>query len=254
MARPSNILISTIKRNQRLRGPTSSEQQNDMQAEVLRDLTVYQQEWNNKIVPLCSILPDGSDDLAVDAFLNGLDGRTVYVNAEASNAAATVRFYNLVKDRPNTVYEQLQDLYATIDNLSIENDTVADHTHDVFTDEDDGFAPASGGGVQNYLRADGTWSFPSVMPTTSVSINTTLTTAHYTLRVDASGGSRTITLPLASSVTGRIFVIKKIDSTGNTVVLDANGSELIDGQANQTLASQYAGLTVQSNGTGWDIL
>jgi hypothetical protein len=118
MARPSNILVSTIKRNQRLRGPTSSEQQNDMQAEVVRDLTVYQQQWNDRIVPLCSTIPDGSDDLAVNAFLNGLDGRTLYVHAGATNSAGTLKYFNVTKDRPNTVYEQFQHVYDAISSAA----------------------------------------------------------------------------------------------------------------------------------------
>jgi hypothetical protein len=34
------------------------------------------------------------------------------------------------------------------------------HAHDVFTDVDDGYAPASGGGTENFLRADGVWAPP----------------------------------------------------------------------------------------------
>lgn len=116
MSRPSNIVIATIKRNQRFRGPTSSEQQNDFQAEVIRDLTSFQQEWNNKIVPLTSKLPDGTDDSTVNAFTNGLDGQTFYVNADATNSLSNGRYFNVSKDRPNTVFEQFVNVFTYIDD------------------------------------------------------------------------------------------------------------------------------------------
>lgn len=115
MSRPSNLLVTTTKRNQRLRGPTSSEQQNDLQAELVRDLTNIQREWNNKVVPLCQTIPDGVADSSVDAFLNGLDGQTLYVKADATNTSALATYYNTSKDRPNTVYEQFVNVYAYID-------------------------------------------------------------------------------------------------------------------------------------------
>jgi hypothetical protein len=116
MSRPSNIIVATIKRNQRFRGPTSSEQQNDFQAEVVRDLTSIQQEWNNKIVPLTSKLPDGTDDSTVNAFTNGLDGQTLYVNANATITLSGGRYYNNNKDRPNTVFEQFVNVFTYIDD------------------------------------------------------------------------------------------------------------------------------------------
>lgn len=115
MARPSNILISTVKRNQRFRGPTFSDQQNDFQSEIIRDLSVFQQQWNNNIVPLTSVLPDGTEDSEVNAFQSGLDGQTFYVKHDATATLANGNFYNAVKDRANTVYEQFVNVYTYID-------------------------------------------------------------------------------------------------------------------------------------------
>ncbi len=70
--------------------------------------------------------------------------------------------------------------------------------------------------------------------------------------------SRTVTLPLASAVaTGRFYVIK--DSSGNSnanpLTLAAAGSDLIDGEVDQTLQSDYGSIWVQSDGVSkWDIL
>lgn len=100
-------------------------------------------------------------------------------------------------------------------------------------------------------------------PTTTIDTKTahyTLTKADYTILVDASGGAVTITLPTAasaySSVTkvGKVYNVKKIDSSGNAVTLDGDGSETIDGAANQSIPTQWMNLTVQSNGSAWFIL
>lgn len=90
--------------------------------------------------------------------------------------------------------------------------------------------------------------------TTATSTDITLDVSHYTVRVDASGASRTITLPAASGCTRRIYAVKKSDSSGNTVTVDADGAETIDGATTQVLTTQYSTVVIQSNGTSWDIL
>ena len=72
--------------------------------------------------------------------------------------------------------------------------------------------------------------------------------------VDATSGALIITLPEAASSTNVQFFIKKIDATGNTVTVDGNGADTIDGLATQVIASQYTTLTVYSNGTAWFIV
>ncbi|HET9432864.1 MAG TPA: hypothetical protein VFO37_03865, partial [Chitinophagaceae bacterium] len=70
------------------------------------------------------------------------------------------------------------------------------------------------------------------------------------IAVDTSA-SRTITLPAANAVTtGRIYAIK--DETGlsntNPITIDAAGADLIDGQANVSLASNFGCIWLISNG------
>ena len=72
--------------------------------------------------------------------------------------------------------------------------------------------------------------------------------------VDASGGAKTVTLPQASTVTGRIFTVKKIDSSSNSVTLDGFSTETIDGATTKTLATQYKSFTVVSTGSVWYII
>lgn len=62
-----------------------------------------------------------------------------------------------------------------------------------------------------------------------------------------------ITLPTAVGVLG-ILNVKKIDSSGFTVIISASGGQSIDGQSNQTITSQWANLQLTASGSNWYIL
>lgn len=75
-----------------------------------------------------------------------------------------------------------------------------------------------------------------------------MTVADRTVRGDATAGSITITPVTANLCKGQIFMVKKIDSSANTVsVLSTDGATTV-------LSSQYSGVMIQSNGTNYDIL
>lgn len=61
------------------------------------------------------------------------------------------------------------------------------------------------------------------------------------------------TLPSVSSAVGQVFLFKKIDSTPYSVIVQANGSELIDGLNTQALTVQYEGFMVISDGSVWTL-
>jgi len=86
---------------------------------------------------------------------------------------------------------------------------------------------------------------------TEVSTNTTLNDAHKVVCVDATGGARTITLPTAVGVRGKVYVIKKTDSSSNAVTIDGNGAETIEGSATYSLSSQYDTVIIQCTNAGW---
>lgn len=116
-----------------------------------------------------------------------------------------------------------------------------------------GVATASGGIVLGASFTD---------KTTTLSSNTTLTTAHSTIFASASGGGFTLTLPAAAGLTGLTYTIYKVDVTaaatggGNTVTIDGNASETIGGAANQVLASNLGNgaLRIICDGSNWKIL
>lgn len=88
----------------------------------------------------------------------------------------------------------------------------------------------------------------------SKSANYTATADDFTLLVDASGGNKTITLPAASGNTGKIYVIKKTDSSGNTVTIDGDGSETIDGATTKVISTQYVSFMIQCDGSNWWVI
>jgi hypothetical protein len=71
---------------------------------------------------------------------------------------------------------------------------------------------------------------------------------------DASSAGFTVTLPAASTVSGRIFTIKKTDSTFNIVTIDGNGAEPIDGYTTRKLATQNETIKIMSNGSNFIVL
>lgn len=117
-------------------------------------------------------------------------------------------------------------------------------------------APAATVTDANYsIIVDAGWSQFSGFGAKLTTISADITLSdHYTVLVDASGANRTITLPAAVNNVGRIFVIKKIDASANTVTIDGNASETIDGATTQVISTQWASMTIQSNGANWFVL
>lgn len=96
-------------------------------------------------------------------------------------------------------------------------------------------------------------------PTSNVITNVTIihTDNTYTLKVNASGGSRIVTIPSVSSSPGRILNIKRADNTSNLVTLTTSGGVggNIDGTSNYIFTIQYQSLTIQSDKiSSWDII
>ncbi len=88
----------------------------------------------------------------------------------------------------------------------------------------------------------------------SKTANYTATVNDYVILVDASGGAVTITLPAASTVSGRLYNIKKTDSSANAVILDGNAAETVDGSATISTTTQYQSFTVVCDGTQWWVI
>ena len=83
--------------------------------------------------------------------------------------------------------------------------------------------------------------------------STTALTTDYTIAVDPTTTAATVNLPAAATVTGQIFAIKHVNSSANTVTIDASGAETIDGATTLVLTA-YNAATVQSTGSAWVVL
>ena len=82
----------------------------------------------------------------------------------------------------------------------------------------------------------------------------TITNNDFLVRVDCTSAGVTITLPPVANVRGKTCIVKKIDSSGNTLTLSGNGSDKIDGSGTKTTTIQYAIIRVISNGASWDVI
>jgi hypothetical protein len=112
--RIKRLNISAVKRNAPKRGPTSSDNYNDSFDEIVNDLAGLQSEWNNKLLPLSETIPNGDDDTTVDAFTNGLDGKTLYVDSSVDSSSTEQTYYNSPKIRPSTIKEAFDALYLEL--------------------------------------------------------------------------------------------------------------------------------------------
>lgn len=73
-----------------------------------------------------------------------------------------------------------------------------------------------------------------------------------TILANATSAGFTITLlPAATAGSGFVQTFKKTDATNNTVIIDGNGSETIDGTLTLTLSAQYDTVTLICDGSNW---
>lgn len=70
------------------------------------------------------------------------------------------------------------------------------------------------------------------------------------LLVNASGGNVVVNTPLAAGYFGTEFSIKKIDSSTNTVTVSA-GTEDIDEDSSVIITTQWASITIKSDGSNY---
>lgn len=89
---------------------------------------------------------------------------------------------------------------------------------------------------------------------TTITGDTTLDNTHHVVLCDATSGAITVTLPTSSGISGRIYHIKKTDSSTNTVTIDGNASETIDGDTTKIIRIQYDSVMITTDGSNWSII
>jgi len=100
-------------------------------------------------------------------------------------------------------------------------------------------------------------------PIVSKSANYTATSSDYQIIVDATAAARTITIPDSTSDQdlynstlgyGKIYNIKKTDSSTNSVTVQRSGTQTIDGHASIILTKAGESIGIQTDGVLWHIV
>ena len=81
-----------------------------------------------------------------------------------------------------------------------------------------------------------------------------LTVSDGVILADATTAGFTLTLPTAVGITGKVFDLKKIDSSANVVTVATTASQTIDGSSTLSISVQWDSFTVVSNGANWSII
>lgn len=101
----------------------------------------------------------------------------------------------------------------------------------------------------------------STVPQAGIYAVTSTTTTPYTalssdqlICMDATAGTKTINLPAIASNLGREYLLKKCDTSTNSVILDPNASELIEGASTLTMYAPGATYRIVATATQWEII
>jgi len=147
------------------------------------------------------------------------------------------------------------------------NTAVTDDTFALFSDSLDVFAATTSAELAGVISDETgtgllvfgtspTIATPSLtLKGNTVTVGTTgLGSSNEVVFADAVGGNITLNLPAASSNAGRRYYIKKIDSSSNSVTVDGNASETIDGATTVSTTTQYSGWTILCDGSNWSVV
>jgi hypothetical protein len=93
-----------------------------------------------------------------------------------------------------------------------------------------------------------------IFATASKTANYTITSSDTVIFADCTSGNVTITLPTASSVSGYRFIVKRTDSSTNSVSVARSSSDTIDGATSHNLGAQYTTMSFVSDGSNWYIV
>jgi hypothetical protein len=92
------------------------------------------------------------------------------------------------------------------------------------------------------------------MSVTTKTANSTVAAIDFTTLCNNTTAPITITLPTATGIGGRMYIIKKVSAAGNNVTIVCNGAQTIDGNATYSLVNQYSSVMIQSDGANWGIV
>jgi hypothetical protein len=92
-----------------------------------------------------------------------------------------------------------------------------------------------------------------VVKRTATAVSVAAGVDDYIIGVTSTAAARTITLPTAVNVTGRVYIVK--DESGgaatNNITVDCTGGQTINGAATNVINTNYGSVTVYSDGANW---
>jgi hypothetical protein len=114
--------------------------------------------------------------------------------------------------------------------------------------------PTSDGAAKDYMQTDasGAMSFVGGPALTAKTTTYTATTADKVITC-ATSSVWTLTLYAASGNAGRTLKVKKTSSDTNTLTIDGNGAETIDGSVTYVMSMQYEEVDLICDGSNWHI-
>jgi hypothetical protein len=162
------------------------------------------------------------------------------VNFYGKNSSGTVRSFAIKYDNTDIIR------FGTSDAIPIRFETTDIERMRITSG---GYVGINEQSPNSYLHVKGSLRLPIAIKTATY----TLTADDYTVVFDLNGNA-TANLPDATTIPGRIYVIKiNRTNVANTLTIDPNGAQTIDGNATLDLQCQQA-ITIQSDGTNWRVI
>jgi len=84
-----------------------------------------------------------------------------------------------------------------------------------------------------------------------IASNYTILSTDHMIFANAGGGNIAVTLPTAVGIVGRQYIVKRVDPSVNSVTIETNGSETIEGASNKSLTDQCSVVVVSDNSNWW---
>ena len=122
---------------------------------------------------------------------------------------------------------------------------------DLINDPDDDWD----GEYQRALTSDSEISVAGlIISVTSITADYTILVTDAIILANATTGQITITLPTAVGIAGRVYMIKKTDTTTYKVIIEGNGTETINDELNQELCFEGDAPQLFSDGADWHFI
>lgn len=193
--------------------------------------------------------PNGTTPIA-ETMYDDITGGNVLTNPLTADANSSILFYLDAPKRVDLMVRKTGYADLTIPDVPVmldaEDTTSKGHDH---TSGNGALIPAAA------LAADVLSGVISSMVSKAFADSPyTVPAWGYHIDVDASGGAVTVNIPTAVGNVGALIEVRKTDASANTVTVDGNGAETINGAATLVIYSQYDSYSLRSDGASVEVV